>query len=100
MIWHVLYEEGELKSHVPPVFAVFVLQEHIFNIIMVVMSRYVISKYVCLRRAISLLQKVNSELMVDDMSPAGDIPAVTRPAILSMISAVVSVSSYCSLIFG
>ncbi len=94
MIWNVLYEDdGVLRSHVSRIISVFVLQEHIFYVAMMVMSRYVIIKYVCFRRAVYCLQKINSELMADDtMSPDG-IPTVTRSAILSMISAIVGVSS-------
>ena len=90
-VWHVFYEDDLLRSHIPSVLAVFVIQEHIFLIILLGICRYVISKYVCIRRAISFLQKVNNDLMVDDMSPE-DIPSVTRPAIIGMISSVVSVS--------
>lgn len=93
MIWNVLHEDdGVLRSHVSRIISVFVLQEHIFYIALMVMSRYVIIKYVCFRRIVYFLQKINSELMVDDMSP-DDIPTVTRSVMLSIISAIVGVSS-------
>jgi hypothetical protein len=93
MIWNVLHEDdGVLRSHVSRIISVFVLQEHIFYIALMVMSRYVIIKYVCFRRIVYFLQKINSELMVDDMSPDG-IPTVTRSVMLSIISAIVGVSS-------
>lgn len=79
------------QTQVPSMFIGFVLHEHVFLIVLVAMTRYAISKYPCLRRAICLLRKVSNELLIEN-EPAEFLSGLKIRVIVGIFAAVVCVS--------
>lgn len=92
VIWRILYHADGVPTHIglPPIFISFILQEHVFSFILLASARYMICKHACIRRAVSLVQKVNNELMVEDM-PSEYIPAVRKHVIAAILSPLIAV---------
>lgn len=90
LIWGIIRHTDDAPTHVPPIFLGFVLQEHVFSFILLASARYMICKHARIRRAISLVQKVNNELMVEDM-PSEYIPAVKKHVTAAILSPLIAV---------
>jgi hypothetical protein len=90
IVWQIIPHTDDAPTHVPPIFLGFILQEHVFSFILLASARYLICKHACIRRAVSLVQKVNNELMVEDM-PSEYIPAVRKHVIAAILSPLIAV---------
>ncbi|EFX66300.1 hypothetical protein DAPPUDRAFT_116535 [Daphnia pulex] len=89
VVWQIIPHTDDAPTHVPPIFLGFILQEHVFSFILLASARYMICKHACIRRAVSLVQKVNNELMVEDM-PSEYIPAVRKHVIAAILSPLIA----------
>lgn len=90
-VWTTHLQEGILKYKVPPIFGVFIFLQCLFFHILVSITRYVIFKYIHIRRAIHLIRKVHTELETESQ-PEENMPKVTRRVVLCLIFAFICVS--------
>lgn len=105
VVWQTVRHSNEGPTHIPTMFLAFVLQENVFFLLLLAATRYIIRKHACIRRAISLVQKVHDELMVEDM-PSEYINSVRKHVIVAIIFPLIAVclntvitSSNSNLIF-
>ena len=100
VVWQTVRHTNEGPTHIPTMFLAFVLQENVFFLLLLAATRYIICKHACIRRAISLVQKVHDELMIEDMPSVRKhvIVAIIFPLIAVCLNTVIT-SSNSNLIF-
>lgn len=91
MFWQIFYNIGVVRSNVPLAFIGFMLMEHIFFFLLIVMARYILFKYSHFHRAISLIQKVHNLLDVESLE-SEKFSSTKHRVIFGLISAFFCVS--------